>query len=353
MNDPKPTNSELIAQFLEHLIGRGTSTHTRTKYEQCLKRLVDFLAAKDSDLVHASPQLLEEFCGIHLHKAGVKPRSRRIYVACVRSFYRWFSERIPGSKNPAERLVYPGSSFNLPRHLAVSDIEKLIGACDLNTFVGTRDAAALMLLYGCGLRVSELCWLNEGDLLFEQTEDQEEVLTLYVRGKGDRERYVPAPRECWIATRSYLGALIDFPYDRNLPNGDKVLFVSTVNSKCAPEHFYGENLRLSRRSFWWTLRRLAEKAGVPLERVKPHALRHSHAVQLLEGGGDLLAVQANLGHARLSTTQIYLSVSMRRRREEIEKADLFGRVQTPFGDLARRLSKPRNKTQPARRPTNY
>ena len=213
-------------------------------------------------------------------------------AAAIRSFFRHQVLLGARTDNPAAELDLPRRRRALPRTLSAAEAERLVEAANGTTPRTLRDRALVELLYGAGLRVSEAVSLDR------QSVDLENRLVRCI-GKGNKERIVPIGREAAESLRRYLA--------RGRPHLDR---------RHRPELFLNaQGGPLTRAGAFLILRRLAEKAGLEPERVHPHLLRHSFATHLLEGGADLRSVQEMLGHADLSTTELYTHVSDRRRRE--------------------------------------
>ena len=213
-------------------------------------------------------------------------------VAALRSFFRHQTLLGARDDNPAAELDLPRRTRRLPRTLSPAEAERLVEAAAGTQPRDLRDRALAELLYGAGLRVSEAVSLERGGV------DLENRLVRCL-GKGEKERIVPIGRQATEALRRYLARGRPFLDRRHRPE----LF---LNAKGGP---------LTRAGAFLVLRRLAARAGLEPERIHPHLLRHSFATHLLEGGADLRSVQEMLGHADLSTTELYTHVSDRRRRE--------------------------------------
>lgn len=227
-----------------------------------------------------------------LRARGRSPATLARRIAAVRSFYA--HQVLLGARgdNPAAEVETPRRRRTLPRTLSPREAERLIEAAAGTTPRALRDTALVELLYGAGLRVSEALGLERGGVDLEQR-------LVRCTGKGDKERVVPIGRAAAEALRRYLARGRPFLDRRRRPE----LF---LNAQGGP---------LTRAGAFLILRRLAATAGLEPERVHPHLLRHSFATHLLEGGADLRSVQEMLGHADLSTTELYLHVSDRRRRD--------------------------------------
>jgi integrase/recombinase XerD len=256
------------------------ATDVRSYLEHLSKAKVSVEAATRDDV-------LEHLAA--LAKAGLSPRSRARHLAALRGFHRFLEDEKLIAKNPCEDLDTPKAARKLPVFLSLPEVEALLDAADERTVAGCRDRAMIQLLYATGLRVSELIKLKVADVNLRDG-------FLVTLGKGRKERLVPVGRIAKEKLEAYLAtsrpALLK---GMNVP----ALFVTPRRAA------------FSRMGFWKLLRRYALKAGIQ-KPLSPHKLRHSFATHLLERGADLRAVQAMLGHADLSTTQIYTHVSSAR-----------------------------------------
>jgi integrase/recombinase XerD len=216
---------------------------------------------------------------------GLAPRSVARVVACVRGFYRFLAVEQKRESSAADDLRAPRAWASLPRFLDLEEVDRLLAQPDVSTPRGLRDKALIELLYATGLRVSELVSLRIGNLSLDDG-----YLTCV--GKGDKERLVPIGHEATAWVRRYLAE--GRPKLVHAPSA--WLFVNARDG--GP---------LSRVGFWKVLKDYGTRAGISRD-LSPHVLRHSFATHLLERGADLRAIQAMLGHADLSTTQIYTHV---------------------------------------------
>jgi integrase/recombinase XerD len=236
---------------------------------------------------------------VTLERAGLGARSRRRALVAVRRFLRHLAAAGHLEADPLLGIETPRAGRTLPRTLHGEETTRLLEAADPATPLGLRDRAMLEVAYGAGLRVSELVGLPLGAL------DARRGL-LRVRGKGGKERLVPLGEPALQA----LGQWLQQGRPRFLRPGRRAgdaVFLSSRGSA------------MTRQNFFERLRALARRAGIPLDRVSPHVLRHAFATDLLEGGADLRAVQTMLGHADLTTTQIYTHVSRARLRDTVER----------------------------------
>jgi integrase/recombinase XerD len=270
------------------LLATRRAARTVDAYRRDLAAFGEWLGAPVS---RANVEELETYLA-ELRAAGLSPATIARRVAALRSFFR--HEMLLGSRtdNPAAELDLPRRTRRLPRTLSPAEAERLVDAAAGTTPRSLRDRALVELLYGAGLRVSEAVGLTKADV------DLDDRIVRAI-GKGDKERAVPIGRPAVEALRRYLSRGRPFLDARHRPE----LFLNARGGA------------LTRAGAFLILRRLAAKAGLEPERVHPHLLRHSFATHLLEGGADLRSVQEMLGHADLSTTELYTHVSDRRRRE--------------------------------------
>jgi integrase/recombinase XerD len=263
----------------------GHSENTVEAYLRDLQRLAEFAASRGvRDPAGVTRVLLREFVYL-LKDLGLSAATIRREVSAVRTYYGFLvaEGRVPA--DPSDRLESPRRGRVLPDTLSVSEMAALLAAPHLDQPLAWRDRALLELGYGAGLRVSELCGLGITDLLLTEN-------LVRVFGKGGKERLVPIGRTVIGAVSVYIHQLRP-ELDRGASAGRVLL-----NVRGRP---------LSRVGAWGIVKRAAARAGIA-KRVTPHTLRHSFATHLLEGGADLRAVQEMLGHADLSTTQIYTHV---------------------------------------------
>ncbi len=275
-----------LERFQDHLaVEKGVSPRTSEAYLRDVARFATFCIAKGAGTPgSASARILREYV-YHLKDLGLSPSSIRRNVSAVRSYFRFMLVEGELVRDPSERLEAPKRWRTLPEVLTVEEAEKLVGAPSLDEPLAFRDRAMLELAYGAGLRVSEWITLSLRDVMMDDH-------LLRVFGKGSKERLVPIGRRAIAATAIYLRELRP-KLERG--QGKGILF---LNARGEP---------LSRMGAWKILRKYVAIAGIT-KPVSPHTLRHSFATHLLEGGADLRAVQEMLGHADISTTQIYTHV---------------------------------------------
>jgi integrase/recombinase XerD len=284
---PTPAPDPQVSAFLALLAARR-APRTVDAYRRDLADLSAYLGKSPTD---ASAEEIDAWLA-DLRNRGQAPSSIARRAAAARAFFRHLVLLGVREDNPAADVQLPRRRPRLPRTLAPSEVERLIAAANGTTPRSLRDRALVELLYGAGLRVSETVGLERGGVDLENR-------VVRCIGKGDKERVVPLGREGVEALRRYLS--------RGRPYLDR---------RHRPELFLNaQGGALTRAGAFLILRRLAAKAGLDPQRVHPHALRHSFATHLLEGGADLRSVQEMLGHADLATTELYTHVSDRRRRD--------------------------------------
>lgn len=286
--------------FLVHLAAeRGLARNTLEAYGRDLARFAAHLErAGVGGPAAIRPEHLRRFAEA-LDGAGLAPASRARALVAARRFARHLLAAGVLARDPSEGLRAPRRDRRLPRVLHAAETEALLRAADADGLLGLRDRAMLEVLYGAGLRVSELVGLPLAGL-------DRRAGCLRVRGKGGRERIVPLGEPALAALEAWLSEGRPRLAGRQA-RAPEAVFLSSRGAA------------MTRQNFFVRLRQLARKAGLPTERVSPHVLRHSFATDLLEGGADLRAVQAMLGHADLATTQIYTHVSRQRLRDTVER----------------------------------
>ncbi len=272
---------DLVDEFLQSLqVEEGASPLTVSAYRRDLRRLAAFLAARRRTLETARPADLGAHLGA-LHARGLGPRTLARQIAAIRGLYRFARASGRIAEDPTALLESPRPPRRLPRALSRADAQALVEAASGDAPRALRDRAILELLYGSGLRASEIVGLGPGDLdLHGQF--------VVCQGKGSRQRLVPVGGEARRALREYLARGRPVMVGARDPG---TLFVNRLGGS------------LSRQGLWALVRAHGRRVGV--RRAFPHALRHSFASHLLEGGADLRSVQALLGHADIGTTEVY------------------------------------------------
>jgi integrase/recombinase XerD len=308
---PPPVPPDLVAAmdaYLDHLrVERGLAAATIRAYDSDLRRFLT--GAPGIDRWATDPDVARGYlAALARPPRPLRPASHRRKAAAIRAFYRFcFSEELV-ERDIAGLLDLPRASRQLPETLAVDEVAALLDAPDAHEPAGIRDRALLELLYASGLRVSEAVGLDRQDLVIDGG-------FVRVIGKGDRERMVPVGEMAIAAIERYLatvrGPWLAAAHERGLaPDHERrggPLFVSV------------RGRRLGRMEAWRAVQRAATGAGLSA-RVTPHTLRHSFATHLLEGGADLRVVQELLGHASITTTQLYTHLTGERIRQVYARA---------------------------------
>jgi integrase/recombinase XerD len=284
--EPAITRAFLLERFSDFLaLEQGSSPRTSEAYRRDVERLALYAILKGARVpTDISSRLLREFV-YHLKDLGLAPASIRRNVSSVRTYFRFMLGDGHVVRDPSERLETPKRWRSLPDVLSVDEVGRLLAAPSLDEPFAFRDRALLELAYGAGLRVSEWITLSVRDVLFDEG-------LVRAFGKGSKERLVPIGRSAIGAVAIYLRELRP-RLERGEGKGILIL-----NARGRP---------LTRMGAWKILRHHVETAQIT-KHVSPHTLRHSFATHLLEGGADLRAVQEMLGHADISTTQIYTHV---------------------------------------------
>ncbi len=293
MTAADPALADAIDSFLVELrVERGLSPLTIAAYRRDLAQFSEHAGRRWRN----DPAPLEAFVAA-LQRDGARGTTQARKSAAVRSFYAFALREGIATRDVPALVDAPRPGSYLPDVLSPEDVGRILDAPPIDDPAGIRDRAILELLYGCGLRVSELVGLDDDrvDLPHQQVR---------VIGKGNKERRVPMGEEARERLHRYLGG----------PRREW-----TAKRPTAAVFVSSRGRRMPRESVWRLVRRWAEAAGVP-HRVTPHTFRHSFATHLLEGGADLRVVQALLGHASISTTQLYTHLTGERVREVYARA---------------------------------
>lgn len=284
---PKTKLDRQLKQYCDFLLlEKGIATNSYTSYLFDLKKYYDFLLrARKHDASAVLEDSISKFLQ-ELHRYGLSPRSQARAFSAVRGFHRFLLGEGIADDDPTQNVDPPKRTKSLPGVLSISQIDRVMKQPEVTTPLGIRDRAILETLYATGMRVSELLALKQSNLLFD-----EELVLVY--GKGSRERLVPIGQSAvrWIRTyqEKVRGELAKRGKSRD------VLFLNVRGGS------------LSRTAIWEMVTKYATAARIGHD-VHPHTFRHSFATHLLEGGADLRAVQEMLGHADISTTQIYTHI---------------------------------------------
>ncbi|PID39528.1 MAG: site-specific tyrosine recombinase XerD [Proteobacteria bacterium] len=282
-----PVFTQCMDRYLAFLaLEKGLNRTTVSAYSSDLMRFSRFLDSRQIDDIHAIHTSLILTYLIHLRNKKLGARSRARHLVTLRGFFKYLvmEKMIPA--DPTQSVDLPKTGISLPDVLDVEEVQALLAAPNTQTPEGLRDTAMLELLYGAGLRVSELIGLEVNGINMEAG-------FVRVAGKGDKERIVPIGRMALTAVQTY---------------AEQARPVLLKQRTCHDLFVTRRGGAMTRQGFWTLIRRYASQAGLT-KKVTPHSLRHSFATHLLEGGADLRAVQLMLGHADISTTQIYTHVA--------------------------------------------
>lgn len=294
MEKDKKTPTNIIRSYQRYLkLQRGYSPNTLDAYIRDLLKLINYLDAVDKDVLDVELSDLQHFAA-SLHDIGIHARSQCRILSGVRSFFRFLELEGYRDDDPSELLESPVLGEHLPEVLSAEEVDMLEGAIDLSKWEGQRNRAIIEVLFSCGLRVSELVNLKLSDLFIQEQ---------YVRilGKGSKERLVPiSPRavkelDYWFMDRREM---------KIKPGEEDFVFLNRRGA------------HLTRVMILIMIKETAVAAGIQ-KTISPHTLRHSFATALLEGGADLRAIQAMLGHESIGTTEIYTHIDMSTLREQI------------------------------------
>lgn len=286
-----------IESFLNNVrLQKGDSPHTLRAYRKDLEDFFNFVQVEPEKV---EPVMVRGFISEQILKGKSKTTVAR-KLSALRSFFSYLYSEGLIKINPARVVSSVKLNRRLPKFLTVDDSFRLVEAPSEEKFIVQRDRAILELLYGSGIRVSELCGLNLEDV------DLREGL-VKVRGKGNKERIVPIGKHTKEALKKYLAIRQILRIKRNIKTEDTALFINNRGQ------------RLSTRQVRRVVDKYAKAIGIP-EKIGPHTLRHSFASHLLMEGADLRVIQELLGHASLSTTQIYTHVDLKHLIEVYDKA---------------------------------
>ena len=297
--------SVAIATYLDHLrIERGLSTNSVESYRRDLIKFESLLAESNLAFSGITEGEISKFVG-QLSVNGLATSSINRFLSSLKGFYKYCAMEYQIA-NPMTDVAQFKIARKLPKALSVAEISSLIdSASNPADPVSLRDRAILEILYGTGARVAELVGIDVADISKDAFEG-EEITILKLRGKGSKERLVPLGKFALAALDDYLVRLRPALLAKNSQN-NRALFLNARGT------------RLSRQSAWSTVLKAAEATGLQ-GRVSPHVFRHSYATHLLDGGADIRVVQELLGHASVTTTQIYTLVTIDKVRESYSLA---------------------------------
>lgn len=284
---------DFVREYLSYLqVEKGLAKNSVESYKRDLAKLKNWVNKNDFDLLKLTRQDLREWL-IDLAGENLSENSKRRMISALRGFYKFLQFDGHIKKNPSENLAAPQKGFYLPKFLNQTDVESLLEVPDVSTETGLRNRAILELMYACGLRVSEAVDLKSSDVDVDAG-----ILTC--KGKGSKTRKVPIGTSAIEWLKKYLTVRRD---KENIEISN--LFVSTLGKP------------INRQMIFLFIKEYAEKIG--LQDVSPHTLRHSFATHLIQNRADIRSVQQMLGHADISTTQIYTHITDAHLRKTYEK----------------------------------
>ena len=294
MENDKKSNANVVKSYVRYLkLERNYSRNTIDAYERDLQRLLDYCRAAKLDPLAVKLEDLQHFSAT-LHDRNVTPKSQARILSGVRSFYRYLLVDGYIEADPSELLESPQLGVHLPEVLTTDEVDRLEDSIDLSVAEGQRNKAIIEVLFSCGLRVTELVNLKCSNVYMEEK-------FIRVEGKGKKERLVPISAkavkeiELWYLDRVHLDIK---------PGEEDYVFLNRRGH------------HLTRTMILIMIKRQAAAAGIR-KTISPHTLRHSFATALLQGGADLRAIQAMLGHEDIATTEIYTHIDTTTLREEI------------------------------------
>ncbi|MCF8178252.1 MAG: site-specific tyrosine recombinase XerD [Sulfuritalea sp.] len=296
-----PADAALIDEFVDALwLADGLSKNTLAGYRSDLTLFADWLAKRDAS-VHGASTLLGAgetainayLSFLHARPGGIKTTSQRRLMATLRRCFRWLLDQGRLQADPLINVDKPRPIQRFPKTLSEKQVEDLLNAPDVATPLGMRDRAMLELIYATGLRVSELV----GVRLFELSLNDNVVR---VMGKGSKERLVPLGQIAAEWLQRYIG---DARRELLKQHTSDAIFITVRGAA------------MTRQMFWRLIKKYAVQVDIPAERISPHVLRHAFATHLLNHGADLRVVQMLLGHADISTTQVYTHVARERLKQ--------------------------------------
>ncbi|NDY72091.1 site-specific tyrosine recombinase XerD [Desulfobacter hydrogenophilus] len=278
---------ELVDTYMDHLtIEKGLSANSITAYGTDLASYINYLSDNGIETLDNADTTAILGWLVYLTRQGLSAKSRARHLISIRGFYKYLTAEKLISVNPLKDIDIPKTGRHLPGVISVNEVEALLNACDITTPKGQRNLAMMEIMYGAGLRVSELVFLKVVDVNLDAG-------LVRVMGKGAKERIVPIGSKAKDVVRIWL--------DQGRPTTLKqlssdFLFIARAGKP------------MTRQSFWKIIKKYALVAGI-VRPVSPHTLRHSFATHLIEGGADLRSVQTMLGHSDISSTQIYTHIS--------------------------------------------
>ena len=294
MEENNKSQEKIVKGYVRYLkLERGLSANTLEAYQRDLEKLLVFIKREDKHVLDVELADLQTFAA-GLHDIGIGPRSQCRILSGVRSFYHFLMVDGYRDDDPTELLESPTLGEHLPEVLSTAEVDQLEQSIDLSKWEGHRNRAIIEVLFSCGLRVSELVNLKLSNLYLDER-------FVRINGKGSKERLVPISPQAikelgfWFSDRQQMTIK---------PGEEDYVFLNRRGA------------HLTRTMILIMIKRQAAEAGI-MKTISPHTLRHSFATALLEGGADLRAIQAMLGHESIGTTEIYTHIDTTTLRQEI------------------------------------
>jgi integrase/recombinase XerD len=288
-------NAALVDEFIDGLwLADGLSKNTLSSYRSDLALFATWLESRKTSIVGADETAVNGYLAqLHNRPGGIKAASQRRLLASLRRCYQWLLSQGRIHADPLLNIARPMPGTRFPKTLSEKQVVALLAAPDLNTALGLRDKAMLELLYATGLRVSELVSIR----MFEISLNDHVVRVI---GKGSKERLVPLGQLAADSLGQYLASA---RAELLKQHASDAVFVTVRGGA------------MTRQMFWNLIKKYALQVGIPTTRISPHVLRHAFATHLLNHGADLRVVQLLLGHADISTTQVYTHVARERLKQ--------------------------------------
>ena len=278
----RPQQRNLVREFLSYIqVEKGLSTNTLQSYARDIAKLQAWAEKNHKQIEKLERTDLREWIA-GMSRKGQAPATVSRAVSAARGFFRFLMLDGHIKRHPAEDIHTPQNNSRLPQFLSEEEMGRLLFAPDIKTDIGVRDRAMLEILYAAGLRVSEMCSLKTSDIDIDTA-----LLTCH--GKGSKQRRVPIGKSAVHWLQRYLGIR------------------KQMGNEAKPELFLHRGKKITRQTVWSVLKTYAAQAGVP--DISPHTLRHSFGTHLMQHGADSRSVQALLGHADISTTEIYTHIT--------------------------------------------
>lgn len=316
LNPNRSSDRHCVEQFIEMMVAeRGAARNTVDAYRRDLSDFLSFLAAKNDSLATVPRTQIEGFLASLSH-AGNSPQTVARKLSALRQLFQFLYTEKLRADNPVATLQTPRLAKRLPKTLSVEEVSQLLEAARVDsTPRGLRLQAMIELMYGAGLRVSELVGLKLSALQVAEGGRQVSTDMLRITGKGNKERLVPVHGRAREALSRYLEVRRTFMMEKQ---SSPWLFPYHRAEGC-----------ITRQQFGVMLKELAIRAHIDPEKLSPHTLRHSFASHLLEGGADLRVIQELLGHSDISTTQIYTHVASERLKKLVRENHPLSRKKKP------------------------